>query len=181
MIASFLQGPLVRIIPVGIVMLALQRTFLVDVQVAGVIIQLMTATAAAAGVAGGSERGAMVGFVFGIMFDLAEGTPLGSTAAAMTVAGIVGGLLALIAADPQWWLGAIFTALGTAAGVAMIPVVRIFVGESEPFQERLRVVLPVVAVAGAVMSPLLVPLARWCLKLKRPEWTQPIKQASPDE
>ncbi len=178
MFASFLQGPLVRIIPVGLVMLALQRTILVDVQVAGVIIQLMTATAAAAGVAGGSERGAVVGFVFGIMFDLAEGTPLGSTAAAMTVAGIVGGLLALIAADPQWWLGAIFTGLGTAAGVIMIPVVRVFVGEPEPFNERLRVVIPVVAIAGMILSPLLVPLARWCLKQERPEWTQPVRQAN---
>ena len=181
MIASFLQGPLVRIIPVGILMLALQRTIFVDVQVAGVIIQIMTATAAAAGVAGGSERGALVGFVFGVMFDLAEGTPLGSTAAAMTVAGIVGGLLALIAADPQWWLCAIFTGLGTAAGVIMIPVVRVFVGEPEPFQDRLRVVIPVVTVAGVLMSPLLVPLARWCLKMKRPEWTQPVRQAGADE
>ncbi len=50
----------------------------------------------------------LFGFVFGIMFDLAEGTPLGSTAIAMTVAGAVAGLLALIAADPQWWLGALF-------------------------------------------------------------------------
>jgi len=58
----------------------------------------------------------------------------------------------------------------------MIPVVRVFVGESQPFQTRLAVVVPVVAAAGALMSPLLVPLARWCLRLKRPEWTQPIAE-----
>jgi cell shape-determining protein MreD len=176
MFAAFVQGPLVRVIPVGLVLLALQRTIFVDVQVSGVIIQVMMATAAAAGVAGGSERGALVGFVFGIMFDLAEGTPLGSTAVAMTVAGIVGGLLALMVADPHWWLAALFTGLGTAAGALMIPVVRVFVGESQPFQTRLAVVVPVVAAAGALMSPLLVPLARWCLRLKRPEWTQPIAE-----
>ena len=173
MIAGFFQGPLVRIIPVGLILLALQRTILVELQVDGVIIQLMTAMAAAAGVAGGSERGAVFGFVLGVMFDLAEGTPLGSTAAAMTVAGVVGGLLALIAADPQWWLSAIFTALGTAAGVAMVPVVRLFIGEEEPFQQQLAVVLPIVAIAGAVLSPLLVPLARWCLRMKKAEWKQP--------
>lgn len=181
MIGSFLQGPLVRVIPVGLLLLALQRTFFVDVQVAGVIIQILTATAAAAGVAGGSERGALVGFVFGVMFDLAEGTPLGSTAVALTVAGIVGGLLALIAADPQWWLSAIFTGLGTAAGVVMIPVARFFVGEPEPFQDRLAVVVPVVAVAGMLLSPLLVPLGRWCLRLKRPEWSQPLREVGVDE
>ncbi|MGB0113478.1 MAG: hypothetical protein WBP59_09685 [Ilumatobacteraceae bacterium] len=177
MFASFVQGPLVRVIPVGLVLLALQRTIFVELQVAGVIIQVMIAMAAAAGVAGGSERGAVVGFVLGAMFDLVEGTPLGSTATAMTIAGVVGGLLALIAADPQWWLEAIFTGLGTAAGVTMIPVVRVFIGEPAPFQGRLALVIPVVTVAGMVMSPVLVPLARWCLRMRRPEWTQPISEA----
>ncbi len=176
MLAAFVQGPLVRVIPLGLLLLALQRTIFVEVQVAGVIIQIMIATAAAAGVAGGSERGALVGFVFGVMFDLAEGTPLGSTAAAMTIAGVVGGLLALIAADPHWWLAAIFTGLGAAVGALMIPVVRVFIGEPEPFQEELYVVVPIVAVSAAIMSPLLVPLARWSLRLRRPEWTQPVKE-----
>jgi cell shape-determining protein MreD len=174
MFAAFVQGPLVRVIPVGIVLLALQRTIFVDIQVDGVIIQVMIAMAAAAGVAGGSERGALVGFVLGVMFDLAEGTPLGSTAAAMTIAGAVGGLLALIAADPPRWLAALFTGLGAAAGVLTIPVVRVFIGEPAPFQDRLVVVVPVVAITSAIMSPVLVPLARWCLRMKRPEWTQPI-------
>jgi rod shape-determining protein MreD len=116
-LAAFVQGPLVRIIPVGLILLALQRTLLVDFKVGGVVIELLMATAAAAGVAGGSERGAIMGFTLGLMFDLVEGTPLGSTAIALTIAGTVAGLLALVAADPQWWLGAFFVALGTAAGV----------------------------------------------------------------
>ena len=81
------------------------------------------------------------------MFDLAEGTPLGSTAIALTIAGTVAGLLALVAADPQWWLGAIFVALGTAAGVVMVPLVRLFIGETHPFTADLIVVVPV-AVGG---------------------------------
>jgi len=94
----------------------------------------------------------------------------------MTIAGVVGGLLALIAADPHWWLAAIFTGLGAAAGALTIPVVRVFIGEPEPFQDELFVVVPIVAVSAAVMSPLLVPLARWSLRLRRPEWTQPVKE-----
>jgi len=174
MLASFLQSSLVRVIPLGVLLVALQRTIFVDIQPFGVIIQILTITAAAAGVAGGSERGAMVGFVFGVMFDLTEGTPLGSTALAMTLAGLVGGLLALIAADPHWWLESIFTALGSAVGVVMVPVVRVFIGESEPFEPQMWTVVAVVAVSGAVASPLLVPLARWSLKMRRPEWKQPV-------
>jgi cell shape-determining protein MreD len=174
MLASFFQSSLVRVIPLGVVLLALQRTIFVEVQPAGVILQIMMIVTAAAGVAGGSERGAMVGFVFGVMFDLAEGTPLGSTALAFTLAGVVSGLLALIAADPHWWLESIFTALGSAVGVATVPVVRIFIGESEPFEAQLGTVVLVMAIAGAVASPVLVPFARCVLKLRRPEWKQPI-------
>ena len=125
---------------------------------------------AAAGVAGGSERGALAGFVFGLMFDLVEGTPLGSSAAAMTIAGIVGGLLPLIAADPQWWLNLLFTAGGTAAGVVMVPIVRVFIGESQPFDARLVEIVVISAAAGALFSWLLVPLMRWCLRIKKAEW-----------
>jgi cell shape-determining protein MreD len=174
MFASFFQSSLVRVIPLGVVLLALQRTIFVEVQPAGVILQIMMIMTAAAGVAGGSERGAMVGFVFGVMFDLAEGTPLGSTALAFTLAGVISGLLPLIAADPHWWLESIFTALGSAAGVAAVPVVRVFIGESEPFESQLGLVVLVMAVTGAVASPLLVPFARWVLKLRRPEWKQPV-------
>ena len=124
MLAAFIQGPLVRIIPVGLVLLALQRTIFVELQVNGVILQVLVAFAAAAGAAGGSERGAVVGFVVGLMYDLAEGTPLGSSALALTAAGIVGGMLALFTAEPQWWLAMLFTGLGAAVGEIMVPVVR---------------------------------------------------------
>ena len=48
MFASFVQGPLVRVIPLGLILLALQRTIFVDIQVVGVIIQIVMAMAAAA-------------------------------------------------------------------------------------------------------------------------------------
>ena len=80
----------------------------------------------------------------------------------------------LIAADPQWWLGALFVALGTAAGVLTVPLVRVFIGEAHPFTTDLYVIVPVMAAAGALLSPIMIPLARWCLRVKTPEWKQPI-------
>ena len=67
------------------------------------------------------------------------------------------GLLALIAADPQWWLGALFVALGTAAGVLTVPLVRVFIGEAHPFTTDLYVIVPVMAAAGALLSPIMIP------------------------
>ncbi len=176
MFAAFAQGSLIRLIPVGMVMLALQRTVFVDIKVAGVTVQVVLALAAAAGASGGSERGAVAGFVLGAMFDLVEGTPLGSTAIAFTIAGAVAGLLAVITAEPQWWLKALFVGLGCAAGEALLPVVRVFIGEESPWPANMLTVILVVGLAGALMSPVLVPLSRWCLKIRGPAWTAPVEQ-----
>jgi len=173
MLAAIVRSSLIRLIPVGMVMLALQRTVFAEIRVSGVIAQVLLALAAAAGAAGGSERGAIAGFTLGIMFDLVEGTPLGSTAIAYTLAGAAAGLLALVAADPQWWLNAIFVGLGAAVGEAMIPVVRIFIGEQNPWPSDMVKVVAIVTVAAVAFSPILVPVGRWCLRIRGPEWKAP--------
>jgi len=175
MFAALWQSQFIRLVPVGMVLLALQRSLFVELTVGGVIIQIVLALAAACGAAGGSERGAVAGFILGVMYDLAEGLPVGSTAIPIVLAGTCAGLLALIVADPQWWLAMIFTGLGAGIGEAMVPVVRLFIGVSNPFEPRLAVVVPVVAAGAAILSPLFVPLARWCLRIKRSEWVAPPK------
>ncbi len=179
MLAALWQGPLVRIVPVGMLLLALQRSIFTEITVAGVILQVVLALAAAAGAAGGSERGAVAGFVLGLMYDMLEGLPLGSTAVAFTLAGAVAGLLALIVAEPHWWLAMLFTGLGAAVGEIMVPVVRLFTGTTDPFEQRLTLIVPVVAAAAALLSPIFVPLARWCLGIKRSEWVAPPSESTP--
>lgn len=175
MLATFFQSSLVRLIPVGMIVLALQRTIFTELLVVGVIVQVVLAFVAAAGASGGSERGAVAGFVLGVMFDLAEGTPVGSTAIAFTLAGVVAGLLALVAADPPWWLKAFFVGLGAAAGEASLPVVRMFIGEADPWPADMVTVVAVVGVAAVVMSPVLLPVSRWCLRIRGPEWKAPAE------
>jgi len=176
MLAAIWQGPFIRLVPVGMVLLALQRSLFVEITIAGVIIQVVLALAAAAGAAAGSERGAIAGFTLGVMYDMVEGLPIGSTAIAMALAGAVAGLLALIVADPQWWLAMMFTTLGAAVGEVMLPVVRLFTGVADPFEPRLTIIVPVVAIAAGLLSPVFVPLARWCLRIKRAEWVAPLRE-----
>ena len=178
MFAAFVQSSIIRLVPVGMVILAIQRALFVEHTVLDVKLQLVLAFVAACGVAGGSERGAIAGFTLGTLFDLIEGTPVGSTTIPMLVAGVVAGLLALITADPQWWLSAIFAAIGAAAGEAMMPVVRLFIGEQNPWPPDMATVIPVVAVSSAILSPLFVPLARWCLRMRRAEWVAPAETAA---
>jgi rod shape-determining protein MreD len=173
MFASLVQGPLLRLFSVGLIVLALQRTIFTDLRPAGVTLQVMLALAAAAGAAGGPQRGALAGFVLGLMYDLAVGTPLGSSSIAMGLGGYVAGYVTSITIDPQWWLAALFTGLGAAVGEAMVPVIRAFIGQEQVVEPRLGIVVAVVAAGAMVLSPLLVPVGRWCLRIKRPEWKAP--------
>ena len=60
-----------------------------------------------------------------MMYDLGVGTPLGLTALAYGLAGLTRGYVLGITPDPQWWLAAIFVAIGSAVGEAAIPVVEV--------------------------------------------------------
>jgi rod shape-determining protein MreD len=175
MLASLVQGPLLRLASVGLIVVALQRTLFSDLRPAGVSLQVVLALAAAAGAAGGPQKGALAGFVLGLMYDLAAGTPLGSSSITMGLGGYAAGYVTSITIDPQWWLAAIFTALGAAIGEAAVPVVRTFIGEEDVFSPRLLTVVGIVAVGAFLLSPALVPVGRWCLRIKRPEWKAPVQ------
>ena len=105
-----------RLIPVALVVLAIQRTVCATYRVDGVVMQIVLALAAGAGAGAGSERGAFAGFALGMMYDLGVGTPLGLTALAYGLAGLRRATCVSITPDPQWWLAAIFVAIGSAVG-----------------------------------------------------------------
>ncbi|CAN5730824.1 MAG: hypothetical protein ACR2HP_04355 [Ilumatobacteraceae bacterium] len=170
MLASLVQGPLLRLIAVGVVLLALQRTLFTDMTPGGVVVQVMLALAAAAGASSGPQGGALAGFVLGLMYDLGTNTPLGSSSITMGLAGFVAGYAVSLTPEPRWWLAALFTGLGAAAGEAAVPAVRAFVGEEQAVGPRYGTTVAVVAAAAIVLSPLLVPLGRWCMRIKRTEW-----------
>jgi rod shape-determining protein MreD len=172
---ALLRGPLPRLVLFGIVLLALQTTFFADARLFGVSIQVVLAFVAAAGAVGGPDRGAIAGFVLGVMYDLAVGSPLGSSAITFGLAGVVAGTVTRFNVELTWWLAMTFVALGVAVGELAVPVVRLFLGETDVISDRLAVIVPVVTVAGALLSPLFVPIGRWCLRLNRPEWKVPVE------
>jgi hypothetical protein len=83
---------------------------------------------------------------------------------------LTSGYVVSITPDPQWWLAAIFVAIGSAVGEAAIPLVKFLTGQEGWLTNRLFVVLPVVTVAATLLSPLVVPLGRWCAGSKRYTW-----------
>ena len=167
---AFVLGPLLRLFAVGLCVLALQRTVLSEMRPFDVVIQVVLALVAGAGAGAGPERGAIAGFVLGIMYDLAVGTPLGLVALVYALAGFVAGYVLTLTPTPQWWLAAIFAAIGAAVGETAVPVAKTLVGSDGWFTTRLLTIVPVVAVFALVASPVLTPLGRWCMCVKKPSW-----------
>ena len=104
------------------------------------------------------------------MFDLAAATPLGLTALCYGLAGYAAGFALSITVDPNWWLGMIFVIIGAAVGEATQPVVYSFIGENGWLTDRMFWVVPIVALSAGLISPIAIPLGRWCLGIKKSRW-----------
>ena len=57
-----------------------------------------------------------------------------------------------------------------------MPVIRAFIGEEHPVDADYLVVLGVVGVSSAILSVVLVPVGRWCMRVKAPEWKAPREE-----
>lgn len=162
-------------LPVGLMFIALQRTALGDIRPWGVSFQIVLALCAASGVPGGAERGAWMGFVMGLMFDLGSAAPLGQHALAYGLAGFTAGLVNVVAVDPHWWLSMIFVALGGGVGEFAIPVIQTFVSNGGWQGQRLGRTVAVIAISCGLLAPLLIPLSRWCLAIRKKTWKVPAQ------
>lgn len=166
----FVTGPLLRLAPVGLVVLAVQRMVLSETTVLGVVLPLVLALAASTGAGAGSELGALGGFTFGLMYDLATGTPLGLTGLVYGLAGFAAGYVFTITPVPPWWLASLSAACGAALGEFVQPLVRSLVGMDGWFDSRLLTIVPVTFVFTSLVSPALIPVGRWSMRAKKFRW-----------
>jgi len=163
-------GPLLRLVPVGLIALSIQRVVFGNHPVHDVKVQFVLALVVAAGAGGGSDRGAVAGFALGLLYDFSGNTPLGLMALAYGLGGMTAGYVHSFTPDPQWWLACIFAFIGAAVGEMAVPIVEVFTSESGWITRDLLVTVPVVALTSALLCPLLMPVGRWMMGVKRKKW-----------
>jgi rod shape-determining protein MreD len=112
--------------------LVLQASLFTEVRVAGVSIELLLVVTIAAGITGGPDRGAVIGFVAGLGMDLLLQTPFGLAALAYAATGYVSGLVneavvrsartlsVLIALAAAVFAIAVFVVAGELAGESLL-------------------------------------------------------------
>jgi rod shape-determining protein MreD len=141
--------------------LVLQRGLFAELRIDGVAADALLTVAVAAGIAGGAERGALVGFVCGLALDLMLPSPMGLGALSYLVAGMAVGRLRSADRRAARWRVVALCALGNALGVVAFAVLGTLLGQDGYLDAHLLVIVAVVAVTGAVLGPVAVKACRW--------------------
>jgi rod shape-determining protein MreD len=175
---EILRHPLLRLLMIGLPVLALQKTLLAEMRPADVSIQAMLLLAVAGGIAGGPERGALAGFVMGFLFDLVLTSPLGLHALVYGLAGFLAGYINSLTRDHPRWLVMLVAGVASAASTVAYPVASAMIGEEVVITSALIRITLVVTVANIVFSVPAVWLMRWALHVREPDAPLSIREES---
>lgn len=145
-------------------LVTLQTTLLADLDFFGAKGDIMLLLPIAAGINGGRDRGAIVGFVSGLTLDLVvHGTPTGFFALGYTLVGYIVGMAQAGVLRAAWWIPVLTALGGSALGVVTLAVVGKFLGLEGLFDRHLLTICVVVAVInGALVLPM-IRVVRWSM------------------
>ena len=153
-----------RTVLVLVAMVVVQTSLLTRMRVAGVIPDSMLLVAVCVGIIGGPERGAVVGFLSGILFDLfLLTTPVGLSALVYALVGYAVGMFAEGTVRAAWWIPVLTATVASAAGAVLFALAANVVSGSDFVGPRLPVVALVVGITNGVLSFAVLRLAAWAV------------------
>jgi len=153
----------VRLGIVFVVALVIQLTVFVDVRIFGVAPELLALVAVVAAFFVGPERGPVIAFVAGLLWDVYLPTPLGVSAVIFAVvAYVVATLNEGLFHDTRGQLVGV-VAVGSAASVIGYALLGAIVGEGGLISADLIVIALVVGASNAVLAPIAAPIMAWAL------------------
>lgn len=114
-----------------------------------------------AGLVAGPDRGAVIGFVAGVLADLFLQTPFGLSALVYCLIGFAVGSLQAGILRAAWWIPVV-TALGASvAGTVLYALLGAMVGQPEFVSPHLVTIALLVGVMNAALAPAAVRLVEW--------------------
>ena len=152
-----------RLSLVVVVLLTVQTTWLADLRPFGETGDLLLLLAIAAGMAGGPQRGAAVGFIAGMAMDLVLLTPFGLSSLTYLAVGYVVGMVhdGVLRSAP--WIPVLVTFLASVVGVVFFVVLGQLVGQQFRVPNLPRIVLVTAGLNTVLAFPALF-VARWIEK-----------------
>jgi rod shape-determining protein MreD len=144
--------------------LLLHLTLLSRLHVAGVHPDAMLLVAIAAGLAGGPDRGATIGFAAGLLADLFLQSPFGLSALAYSLVGFAVGSLQTGILRSAWWIPVLTALAASIAGTVLYALIGAMVGQGQIVTPRLPVIAVIVGGMNAALAPAAMRLVTWALQ-----------------
>ena len=146
------------------VLLVLQTALFADLDIFGSKAEIVLLLPIAAGIAGGADRGAIVGFIAGLCLDLVvHGTPTGFFALGYTLTGYIVGMTQAGVLRAAWWIPMIIAFGGTVVGIVVLTFVGKFIGIEVEFNRHLAAICVVAATTNAILITPMMRVMRWAL------------------
>jgi rod shape-determining protein MreD len=133
--------------------LLLQVSVVADLPLFEAVGDLVLLTAIAAGSIGGPDRGATVGFVAGVSYDLLLDTPFGLSALTCVAAGYAAGRVGGWMHQPPWWFHVAASVAISAVAVVFSVIVARVLGLAFSVDDVVRTALVVAMWSGVLILP----------------------------
>jgi rod shape-determining protein MreD len=145
------------------VVLCVQVSLVARLPIGGAQADLLLLLAISAGLAGGPDAGAAVGFAAGLLFDLVLESPLGLSALVYCLVGFAVGALRPLDPGRFGWRRPATLAVASAAGTLGYALGDQILGQHPLAGPPLATILVVVAVANVTLGPLATRALAWAL------------------
>jgi len=153
-----------RSLLVVVLFLLVQSTIGVSISIDGAHPDIMWLLPIAAGVVGGPDEGALMGFLAGIAADLLLPTPFGLSALVGCLVGFGFGATTGSLTREVWWFPSLVALASSAAAVMLYAVLGAVLGQDQFLHVDLVAVVVVVALFNALLAPVAIRIERWVLR-----------------
>lgn len=144
-----------------VVAFVLQIGLMPHIKVFGVVPDLMVVLAVCAGLSGGGQRGSVVGFWLGFLYDAPTAHAWGLSALAYCLVAYAAGVAQEVVLQSGRLMSMLIVAAGSLLGVLLFAVGGQFFGEESLATPGLGGILLVAALTGALMSRIGLRVAGW--------------------
>jgi rod shape-determining protein MreD len=151
-----------------VVVLVIQHTILDSVRVGGAHPDAMLLLPVAAGYAAGPDRGAVFGFITGLVADLFLPTTFGLSALVGCLLGYSTGMATRGLVRSSWWLPPVVAAAATAAGMGAYAILGAVLGDPGMLKIYLAPALVVEAPAAALLALPVLRFVSWAVPAPGP-------------
>ena len=154
----------VKVPLVVLLVLTIQMSWLSGLRNAGVHADAMLLLPIAAGIVGGAESGALVGFLAGLAADIFLLTPFGLSALVYCLVGFGVGAVQGNVIRAAWWISPLTAIAASAGGVVLYGIVGAVVGQTQLLHADLFAIAGWVAVINGLLAIPVVRLMQWAQK-----------------